>query len=240
MRGTRGGERRCAASPPGTGHRSGRAIASRAIGGQSAGHRETTNPPRTACSPAREGRLDEDVMSDFSDFQREIADAARATFRALRAQYPDEHFYAFALYTDSGAMTVVPAANSVEGLRRTREQQGVPDDDPWYAWGFSEWAYAAAEASPFNAICGKLADDLLSPQFVRSRFSEFSRQLHAEMIGALRLLDREGLFGTDDERAAITLFVSISDDDAAEALENESAKALNPPAVVDAFLRRYD
>lgn len=223
---------------PGTGV--GTATVSRAIGGQSAGHRETTNPPRTACSPAREGRLDEDGMSDFSDFQREIADAARATFRALRAQHPDEHFYAFALYTDSGAMTVVPAANSVEGLRRIREQQAVPDDDPWYAWGFSEWAYAAAEASPFNAICGKLADDLLSPQFVRSRFSEFSRQLHAEMIGALRLLDREGLFGTGDERAAITLFVSISDDDAAEALENESAKALNPPAVVDAFVRRYD
>ncbi|CAB3748325.1 hypothetical protein B7G54_01330 [Burkholderia puraquae] len=179
-------------------------------------------------------------MSDFSDFQRDIADAARATFRALRALHPDEHFYAFALYTDSGAMTVVPAANSVEGLRRIREQQAVPDDDPWYVWGFSEWAYAAAEASPFNAICGKLADDLLSPQFVRSRFSEFSRQLHTEMIGALRLLDREGLFGTGDERAAITLFVSISDDDAAEALENESAKVLNPPAVADAFLRRYD
>jgi Domain of unknown function (DUF4303) len=81
---------------------------------------------------------------------------------------------------------------------------------------------------------------VLSPQFVRSRFPEFARQLHADMIAALRLLDREGLFGTGDERAAITLFVSISDDDAAEALENESAKALNPPAVADAFLRRYD
>lgn len=210
------------------------------IGGQSTDYRETTTAPRAEHAPTREGRLDEDAMSDFSDFQRDIADAARATFRALRAQHPDEHFYAFALYTDSGAMTVVPAANSVEGLRRIREQQAVPDDDPWYAWGFSEWAYAAAEASPFNAICGKLADDVLSPQFVRSRFPEFSRQLHADMIAALRLLDREGLFGTGDERAAITLFVSISDDDAAEALENESAKALNPPAVADAFLRRYD
>ena len=59
-------------------------------------------------------------------------------------------------------MTVVPAANSVEGLRRIREQQAVPDDDPWYVWGCSEWAYAAAEASPFNAICGKLADDVLA------------------------------------------------------------------------------
>lgn len=181
-------------------------------------------------------------MIDFSDFQREIADAARATFKALRALHPDEHFYAFALYTDSGAMTVVPAANSVEGLSRVRAQQAVADDDPdpWYVWGCPEWAYAAAEASPFNAICGKLADEVLSPTFVRSRFAEFSRQLHADMIEALRLLDRDGLFGTGEAREAITLFVSISDDDAAEALENESAKALNPPAVADTFLRRYD
>lgn len=69
-------------------------------------------------------------MSEFSDFQRDIADAARATFKALRALHPDEHFYAFALYTDSGAMTVVPAANSVEGLRRMRAQGAVADDDP--------------------------------------------------------------------------------------------------------------
>ena len=179
-------------------------------------------------------------MSDFSDFQRDIADAARATFRALRALHPDEHFYAFALYTDSGAMTVVPAANSVEGLRRICARQAVADDDPRFVWGVSEWAYAAAEASPFNAICGRLADEVLSPQFVQSRFTEFSRQLHADMIAALRLLDRDGVFGTGDARAAITLFVSISDDDAAEALENASAKAVNPPAVADAFLRRYD
>ncbi|WP_176045598.1 DUF4303 domain-containing protein [Burkholderia sp. BCC1644] len=180
-------------------------------------------------------------MSDFSDFQRDIADAARATFKALRALHPDEHFYAFALYTDSGAMTVVPAANSIEGLSRIRAQRAIADDDPapWYAWGSAEWAYEAAEASPFNAICGRLADEVLSPQFVPSRFAEFSRQLQADMIEALRLLDREGLFGTGEERAAITLFVSISDDDAARALENASAKTLNPPVVADAFLRRF-
>ncbi|MCA7950738.1 DUF4303 domain-containing protein [Burkholderia seminalis] len=180
-------------------------------------------------------------MSDFSDFQRDIADAARATFKALRALHPDEHFYAFALYTDSGAMTVVPAANSVEALRRIRAQRAIADDDPapWCTWGSAEWAYEAAEASPFNAICGRLADEVLSPRFVQSRFAAFSRQLQTDMIEALRLLDREGLFGTGEDRAAITLFVSISDDDAAEALENASAKALNPPAVADAFLRRY-
>jgi hypothetical protein len=187
---------------------------------------------------------DEVAMNDFSDFQREIADAARATFRALRSHHADEHFYAFALMTDSGAMTVLPAANSIEALSRAGSiapidgVDYVPQRAPQQMWRVTEWAYASAHASPFNEICGKLADEVLSPQFARSRLVEFSRKLHADMIDALRLLDRDGFFGTGEERARVTLFVSISDDDAAATLENDSARILNPPAVFERFLRR--
>jgi hypothetical protein len=59
------------------------------------------------------------------------------------------------------------------------------------------------------------------------------------MIEALRLLDQEGLFGVGAERERITLFVTISDDNGAEELENISAKLLNPPAVFDRFIKRY-
>lgn len=163
------------------------------------------------------------------DLQGAAGVAPRRTFLRVRALYGQRR-------DDGGA-----GANSIEGLGRIRAQRAIADDDPapWCTWGSAEWAYEAAEASPFNAICGRLADEVLSPRFVQSRFAAFSRQLQTDMIEALRLLDREGLFGTGEDRAAITLFVSISDDDAAEALENASAKALNPPAVADAFLRRY-
>ncbi|UKD17086.1 DUF4303 domain-containing protein [Burkholderia aenigmatica] len=163
------------------------------------------------------------------------------TYRALLAAHPDEHFYAFALYTDSGAMTVVPAANSDEGLKRVRERMEIGDDEkaPEFTWATGEWAYEAAEADSFNPLCEKLADTVLGPNIPEAKFGEFFRDLQRDMIEALRLLDQEGLFGTGAEREKITLFVTISDDNGAEALENESARILNPPAVFDRFINRY-
>ncbi|MBN3822062.1 DUF4303 domain-containing protein [Burkholderia sp. Ac-20384] len=175
------------------------------------------------------------------DFANEIADAARATYRALLAAHPDEHFYAFALYTDSGAMTVVPAANSDEGLKRIRKRMEVGDDEkaPEFTWATGEWAYESAEADSFNPLCERLADTVLGPNVPEAMFDAFFKKLQRDMIDALRQLDREGLFGIGAEREKITLFVTISDDNGAAALEHESAKVLNPPAVFDRFIKRY-
>jgi hypothetical protein len=98
-------------------------------------------------------------VSVFPNFAREISDAARETYRALLAKHPGEHFYAFALYTDSGAMTVVPAANSEEGLQRVRKQMAVGDEEraPEFRWATGEWVYEAAEAGPFHPLCKRLA-----------------------------------------------------------------------------------
>ena len=181
-------------------------------------------------------------MSVFPDFAREIADAARVTYRALLAAHPDEHFYAFALYTDSGSMTVVPAANTEEGLKRVREQMEIDDDEdaPEFTWATGEWAYEAAESDSFNPLCKRLADTVLGPNFPEAKFHVFFEDLQSDMIEALRLLDQEGLFGTGAEREKITLFVTISDDDGSVDLENKSAKVLNPPSVFDRFIKRYD
>lgn len=181
-------------------------------------------------------------MSVFPDFAREIADAARVTYRALLAAHPDEHFYAFALYTDSGAMTVVPAANTEEGLKRVREQMEIGDDEdaPEFTWATGEWAYEAAESDSFDPLCKKLADNVLGPKFDEAKFAAYFKELQRDMIEALRLLDEEGLFGKGEERDKITLFVTISDDDEAVPLENESAKVLNPATVFDRFIKRYD
>lgn len=181
-------------------------------------------------------------MSVHPDFASEIADAARVTYRALLAAHPQDHFYAFALYTDSGAMTVVPAANSDEGLKRVREQMAVGDDEkaPEFTWATGEWAYESAEADSFNPLCKRLADTVLGPNLPEAQFDAFFKELQRDMIEALRQLDREGLFRTGAEREKITLFVTISDDNGAEELENQSAQILNPPAVFDRFIKRYD
>lgn len=181
-------------------------------------------------------------MSVFPDFVQDIRDAARETYRALLAKHPGEHFYAFALYTDSGAMTVVPAANSAEGLQRVRRKMGVRDEEsaPEFTWATGEWVYESAEARMFTPLCKRLADAVLSVRFPESTFGRFFDELQRDMIEALRMLDQEGLFGVGAERERITLFVTISDDDRAEELENASAKVLNPPAVFDRFIRRYE
>jgi hypothetical protein len=180
-------------------------------------------------------------VSVFPNFAREISDAARETYRALLAKHPGEHFYAFALYTDSGAMTVVPAANTEEGLQRVRKQMAVGDEEraPEFRWATGEWVYEAAEAGPFHPLCKRLAGAVLGSDSPATEFGHFFHELQRDMIEALRLLDQEGLFGVGAERERITLFVTISDDNGAEELENISAKLLNPPAVFDRFIKRY-
>ncbi|AIO35848.1 hypothetical protein DM39_4674 [Burkholderia cenocepacia] len=180
-------------------------------------------------------------MGVFPDFAREIADAARVTYRALLAAHPDEHFYAFALYTDSGAMTIVPAANTEEGLKRVREQMEIGDDEgaPEFTWATGEWVYEAVESDSFNPLCKRLADTVLAPSFPEAKFDVFIEDVQSDMIEALRLLDQEGLFGTGAEREKITLFVTISDDDGSVDLENKSAKVLNPSSVFERFIKRY-
>ncbi|KVH35217.1 hypothetical protein WS88_19490 [Burkholderia cepacia] len=126
--------------------------------------------------------------------------------------------------------------------KRIRERMEVGDDEkaPEFTWATAEWAYESAEADSFNPLCKKLADTVLGSTIPETRFDAFFKALQRDMIEALRQLDQEGLFGTGAEREKITLFVTISDDNGAEELENRSAKILNPPAVFDRFINRYE
>ena len=80
---------------------------------------------------------------DFSALRGEIMDAARRAFEALMRNHPNERFYAFALYSDDGAMTVAPAANSEEAFRRKindeadneSEDSTAQDSHGWGAMG---------------------------------------------------------------------------------------------------------
>jgi hypothetical protein len=57
------------------------------------------------------------------------------------------------------------------------------------------------------------------------------------MVAALQLLLDEHFF---DDAEHTTIFISISDDDDAFQVENESAKKLNPKCSYEKFLKRYD
>lgn len=186
---------------------------------------------------------------DFSLLRSEIAAAARCAFATVLKNHPDEQFYAFALYSDDAAMSVVPAANSEEALRRKaqneKQDEGSPAPDAppvessgeWARWFTGEWAYEAEGGEHFDRV-----DDLLNAadNCADADFPAFRINLYETMIEALGELDAQGFFGTGEQREAVTLFCSISDSDDAEQLENRSAEKLNPAIVYEKFSDRYN
>jgi hypothetical protein len=195
---------------------------------------------------------------DWETLTSKVVAAATATFGALRSEKADEHFYAFALYTDGDAETIMPSANSVERLQAVlqKNKSDHPLDLASYKWATAEWAYEAWEPDPklFDGVYRDLAElrDALPTVEVevecwpgkvitsRELADELSykRAVHQCMIDALNRMDEDGCFGPG--REDVVLFVSSSDDDEACDLENESAKQLNPEDVYLPFLKRYD
>jgi len=174
-----------------------------------------------------------------------VRDAARAAFEQVREENPDESFYGFALYTDDGLMTIMPAANSEQGFKEACRNNGFkkPDEKAYARWATAEWGYEAVGADHFDAAHELLngpdrgdagdADD-------EAAYRALGNTVIGSMVNALNDLDQSGFFGAGAEREKVTLFVSVSDSDAAESIENESAKQLNPPAVAERFIKRYE
>ena len=177
---------------------------------------------------------------DWNALTQEMAAASRRSFSRLLAAHGDEHFYAFILYTDDDCYTAVPAANSVEQLKRKLVTLKIDEDDAApYQWYSAEWAYEACDLPEdgFSDICRKLSAECNALSDNEVAFLGFKKRVHACMTQALHALDREAFFGA--RRNDMVLFISSSDDDDVLDIENESAKQLNPPSVYQSFLRRF-
>jgi hypothetical protein len=174
---------------------------------------------------------------DWNALEFEIYKAARNAFDDLRKTHPDEEFYAYALYTDSDACTVCPAANSLRGFAKAVSQESdlSAADVAYYKWATSEWAYEGWKSSYFREISAQLR-----ASENRANFATFKRGVAASMIGALKKLDADGFFGVGAEREKLVLFISVTDDNSAESVENESARLLNPKSVYERFALRYE
>lgn len=131
-------------------------------------------------------------MDKLTDFQNEILQAAKASFDDLKHSFSKEHFYGYCLYTDSSAMTVMPAANSEEGLQGTLKEMEVTDDSeiPEFKWAIAEWKYEAWKSNNFKLISQKLRTSQ-----DRSDIASFAKKLQSDMVIALKKLDEDGYFG---------------------------------------------
>ena len=176
---------------------------------------------------------------DWVDLEKRVYKAAKSSFSSLKSAHPNEEFYVFALYTDSGAMTICPSANSFRGLEdkigQEEEEDRTHEAVQYYKWASSEWAYEAWQSEEFEGVCKALRESA-----ERSDFESFQAQVFQVMTNALHLLKNEGFFESFNAHQSPVLFVTITDDDRAEEFENKSAEVLNGERVFDEFVSRYN
>lgn len=176
---------------------------------------------------------------DWNDLESKIYTLSKKAFSNFLDVYSHESFYAFALYTDSSAMTVCLAANSLEklGEKLDKEEEADKTDDvvSYFKWTSSEWAYEAFEGDAFADLNHALRSDN-----ERDEFDTFRQRLIQSMINALGSLAKEDFFKKEYRAGDLIVFVTITDDDAAESIENESARLLNTENRAETFLKRFE
>jgi hypothetical protein len=178
--------------------------------------------------------------ANFDRLRRLYTEGSRAALTELSGAHPSEDFYAYALYSDDGAMTVVPAANSEQSLQRVTARY-VEDGFSIAKVGLhhlrycpDEWAYSGSrwevwqEASEFH-------DQVMDAYRNRDAFVEFKHGLFQMMIDCLRDLDHEGLFGDGPDRKGVTLMIWVTDSGVAHEWWVRSVEQLNPKPVFMRF-----
>ncbi|WP_242341328.1 DUF4303 domain-containing protein [Anaeromyxobacter sp. SG66] len=174
---------------------------------------------------------------DLSAFRRALTDRTAAAVRALRERIGSETLYAFALYTDaeSGYASVRASANTEEGLARAATARAA--DDPRFRgeagrrllrWSAADWDF-----HDFDAGVREVA--LPDPA---GRRESLDRAILTAMVGALRSVDRAGLFGRGADRAFLTVNVLCPHPSRAFFVRN--LRALNPVPTVERHLRETD
>ncbi len=142
---------------------------------------------------------------NFEKLAVEIEAATRKAFQEMVADHAEEGIYAFALYSDEGAMTVCPSTNTQEFLATAPQ-----DDVVYYSFEPAEWRYEADGAdAEFSAICSKLYDAIEGDFWDESdevdeseedeeeedeEFIEFQQTLYQTCIDVLLKLKQEDFF----------------------------------------------
>ncbi|MCL6332083.1 DUF4303 domain-containing protein [Pectobacterium carotovorum subsp. carotovorum] len=170
---------------------------------------------------------------DWNKFEENCFKLTVKLIKKILSEKSNENFYAFSLYTDSSAMTVSLSANSEEKLKTILDADSDKSEEnqTYYRWAISEWAYEGYESDLFSEISKELR---LSSE--RESFSDFKNNLINSLTNALRRTNEEIL---KDGGGGVIMFVSITDDDDAEYIENMSSKIINSETIHDLFSKRY-
>jgi len=176
---------------------------------------------------------------NWEHLTRDIVVAAKISFSDLINRHREEKFYAFALFTDNDCYTISPTANTIEEYSKIISRKNITNQKSMmgYKWYIGDWVLDGGDDGKFDEISDRLSSASQTASETDS-FLDFKEHVHSCMIEALSILDKEGFFG--EIRGDIVLFISSSEYDESEEMENSSAKILNPPEIYERFLKRYD
>jgi hypothetical protein len=131
---------------------------------------------------------------NFEILKQQIEEATKKTFIEMFKKYGIEEIYAFALYSDEGAMTVCPSINTVAHLKKIT----YIDDIDYYRFEPAEWKYETIGANAeFTTICNQLYDQLKTEEINNDNdewFEEFQKNLFDTCIAVLEKLKNENFF----------------------------------------------
>jgi hypothetical protein len=170
---------------------------------------------------------------DLPVFRRELASRTAAAVQGLRARVGSETLYAFALFLDAedAFTTVVASGNTEEALSRRAAERA--DVEPRYRgeagrrllrWSPPDWGYHN---------CAPDVRALAIPPVTEWRAGA-DAALYDALAGALRAVDRAGLFGRGADRAFLT--VNVLCPSPSPAFFRKGLKLLNPQPTVERHL----
>lgn len=135
---------------------------------------------------------------NFGELEQKIETATKKAFIEIFNEHKNEEIYAFALYSDGGAMTVCPSTNTVDFLENLDDEE--KEELTYYKFEPAEWKYEMAGASEeFDDICTELRTELEKNNYENEyedeeTFVAFRNRLFKLCIKVLKKLKKEDFF----------------------------------------------
>ena len=127
---------------------------------------------------------------EFEILKQKIENATKKAFIEMFEKHGEEKIYAFALYSDEGAMTVEPATNTLKHLETVNQE-----DYAGFKFSTAEWKYGCIGAEEdFIEIYKLIEEEHNNHEDNDEGFEEFQKQLFETCIEVLEKLKNENFF----------------------------------------------
>jgi dynactin complex subunit len=183
----------------------------------------------------------------YKELELQITDACTASISKILDKYPEDQFYAFALYTNDAMHTLSIVANSKEMLRNTVKKYnetidpkyGITSTSKGMHWSFGDWG-AFSDESDFSRVNETLFE---ISNFLESQEGKESEQIldrcHEKLwstaLKSFTKINSISPFNKQKFRECITLLIV---GDLPEDRVLNWLNSLNPPQIVEQYLNR--